>query len=71
MIKILLYSRNTRNTDKIKEILENKDFTVRAQKVFKTLPPQSDDTRLIILDITSKDTGDDIHLNNIILTCFM
>jgi len=71
MIKILLYSRNTKNTDKIKEIIENKDFTVRAQKVFKTLPPQSDDTSLIILDITSKDTGDDIHLNNIILTCFM
>ena len=68
MINVLLYTKNNINEDKINEILESKDFTLRVEKTFNNLPSQPEDINIVILDITLKDEGDYIPIKNIIKT---
>ena len=68
MINLLLYTKNNINEDKINEILESKDFTLRVEKTFNNLPSRPEDINIVILDITLKDEGDYIPINNIIKT---
>jgi len=68
MFNILLYTKNNINKDKINEILESKDFTLRVEKTFNNLPSLPEDIDIVILDITLKDEGDYIPINNIIKT---
>ena len=66
MKKILLYSKNKKNIDKISDILDGKDLDLQIEKSFDTLPTQPENICIIILDITSKNEGTDIHIKNII-----
>ncbi len=66
MKKILLYSRNKKNIDKITGIQDFEGFNIKIEKTFDYLPAQPETIFLIILDITSKTGGSDNHFKNII-----
>jgi len=66
MKKILLYSRNKKNIDKINGIQDFEGFDIKIEKTFDCLPAQPEIIFLIILDITSKTEDSDNHFKNII-----
>lgn len=66
MKKILLYSKNKKNIDKISEILDGKDLDLQIEKSFDNLPTQPENIYIIILDVTSENEGDYVHFKNII-----
>ena len=66
MKKILLYSRNKKNIDKITGIQDFEGFDVKIEKTFDCLPAQPETICMIILDITSKTKDSDNHFKNII-----
>ncbi len=69
MKKIWLYSKNKENIDRIINILDGKEFTMQIEKEVNNLPIQPENIHAIILDITSKSEGDDIHFKNITKAC--
>ncbi|HEY4662419.1 MAG TPA: response regulator transcription factor [Candidatus Humimicrobiaceae bacterium] len=66
MKKILLYSKNKKNINKIIGIQDFEGFNVKIEKIFDNLPAQPETICMIILDITSKNEDSDNHFKNII-----
>ena len=66
MKKILLYSKNKKNINKIIGIQDFEGFDIKIEKTFDCLPAQPETIFLIILDITSKNEDSDNHFKNII-----
>ena len=66
MKKILLYSKNKKNIDKISEILDGKDLDLQIEKSFDNLPTQPENICIVILDVTSENKSNYVHFKNII-----
>jgi len=66
MKKILLYSRNKKNIDKITGIQDFEGFDIKIEKIFDNLPTQPETIFLIILDITSKTKDSSNHFMKIV-----
>jgi len=66
MKKILLYSRNKKNIDKINGIQDFEGFDIKIEKIFDNLPTQPETIFLIILDITSKTKDSSNHFMKIV-----
>src|SRR4030066_1576371 len=66
MKKILLYSKNKKNIDKISEILDGKDLDLQIEKPFDNLPTQPENICIVILDVTSENKSNYVHFKNII-----
>ena len=66
MNKILLYSKNKKNIKKIMGIKNPEGFNIKIEETFDNLQTPPENIYIIILDITSKNEGNDIHIKNII-----
>ena len=66
MKKLLLYSKNKKNINKIIGIQDFEGFNIKIEKTFDCLPAQPETIFMIILDITSKNEDSDNHFKNII-----
>ena len=64
MINILLFSNNRGITGKINKVLNKKEFHTEVKNTLENLPSSLDDIKLIILDITGKNSRDGINLKN-------
>jgi len=64
MINILLFSNNSRNTGKINKVLNKKEFHIQVKNTLENLSFSLDDVKLIILDITGKNSRDEINLKH-------
>lgn len=64
MINILLFSNNSRITEKINKVLNKKEFYTEVKNTLENFPFSLDDVKLIILDITGKTSRDGINLKN-------
>lgn len=66
MKKILLYSKNKKNINKVIGMQDLEDFHIEIEETFDKLPSQPDKIFMFILDITSKNKDSDISIKNII-----
>jgi DNA-binding response OmpR family regulator len=65
MKKILFYSSNKKNINKIIGIQDFEGFNIKVEKKFDHLPDEPETICMIILDITSKNEDSDNHFKNI------
>lgn len=65
MIKILIYSNNKQNIDKIKNFLSNDNFELYSEKLLGNPPDTLKDVKLIIFDVTDIDLKDKDNIKNI------
>jgi len=64
MINILLFSNNSGTTGEINKVLNKKEFHIQVENTLENSPFSLDDVKLIILDITGKNSRDGINLKN-------